>query len=87
MFMGSISKGKSVKGYLRDGLLEPKTLQTRHAQLVDEMTNRGYNHISPLLDVDISHLPDGKVDIDRNIEDLRNRCEECAKRIGQYETR
>ena len=87
MFIGSISRGKSVKGFLRDGLLDPKTLRTRHAQLVDEMIRRGYNHKSPLIDIDISHLPDGKIDIDRNIEDLRNRCEECAKRIKRYENR
>lgn len=87
MFVGSISRGKSVEGFLRDGLLEPKTLRTRHSQLVNEMTRRGYNHKSPLTDVDISHLPDGKIDIDRNIEDLRNRCEECANRIKQYESR
>jgi hypothetical protein len=87
MFMGSISKGKSVKGYLSDGLLEPKTLRIRHTQLVDEMIKRGYNHKSPLIDVDISHLADGKIDINRNIEDLRNRCKECAKRISQHESR
>ena len=87
MFVGSISKGKSVKGFLSDGLLEPKTLQTRHTQLANEMTNRGYNHKSPLLNVNISHLPDGKIDINRNIADLRNRCEECANRIKQHESR
>ena len=83
MFVGSIWRGKSVKGYLRDGLLEPKTLQDRHAELVNEMISRGYNHKSPLLKIDVSHLPDGKIDINRNIEDLRSRCDECAKRINQ----
>ena len=87
MFMGTIMKGTSVAGYLRDGLLEPRTLQKRHAELVDEMHKRGYNHKSPLLDVDISHLPYGKIDIARNIEDLRNRCEECARRIDEYKSR
>jgi hypothetical protein len=87
MFAGSIHKGKSVKGFLRDGLLEPKTLQTRHSQLVGEMISRGYNHKSPLLKVDVSHLPDGKIDINKNIEDLRNRCEECAERISAKENR
>jgi len=87
MFVGSISKGKSVNGFLRDGLLEPKTLQSRHAQLAVEMVERGYNHKSPLVDVDTSHLADGKIDINRNIQDLRHRCEECAKRIDQYESR
>jgi len=87
MFMGSISRGKSVEGFLKGGLLEPKTLQYRHKQLVDEMMARGYNHKSPLIDIDVSHLPYGKIDINRNIEDLRSRCKECASRIKQYESR
>jgi|TARA_R110000824_G_scaffold89863_2_gene219939 hypothetical protein len=84
MFVGTICRGKSVAGYLRDGLLEPKTLQNRHTQLVTEMIRRGYNHRSPLPNVDVSHLPDGEIDIERNIADLRNRCEECAGRINSY---
>jgi hypothetical protein len=87
MFMGSISRGKSVEGFLKGGLLEPKTLQDRHEQLVGEMIARGYNHQSPLIDVSIEHLSDGKIDIDRNIEDLRSRCKECAMRIEQHESR
>ena len=84
MFMGTIKRGISVEGYLRDGLLEPRSLHRRHDELVAEMRSRGYNHKSPLLDVDISHLRDGKINIERNIEDLKNRCVECAKRIKQH---
>ena len=84
MFMGSIMKGTSITGYLRDGLLEPKTLQKRHTELANEMISRGYNHKSPLLDIDITHLPDGKININRNIEDLRHRCEECRHRIDSH---
>jgi hypothetical protein len=87
MFVGTITKGISVNGYLRDGLLEPETLYSRHAQLVNEMIRRGYNHKSPLLHVDTSHLPKGKIDIDRNIVDLKRRCKECATRIERHETR
>ena len=87
MFVGTITKGISVNGYLRDGLLEPETLYSRHAQLVNEMTRRGYNHKSPLLHVDTSHLPKGKIDIDRNIVDLKRRCKECAMRIERHEAR
>ncbi len=83
MFMGTIKKGISVEGYLRDGLLEPRKLHQRHEELVVEMERRGYNHKSPLPDVDTSHLRDGKISIERNIEDLRNRCDECAKRIEE----
>ena len=87
MFMGSIKKGISVKGYLRDGLLDPPTLRSRHGALVMEMKARGYNHKSPLPDVDISHLPDGHINIEYNLEDLKGRCKECADRIEKYESR
>lgn len=87
MFMGTIKRGISVEGYLRDGLLEPRTLHKRHAELVAEMKRRGYNHKSPLPDVDTSHLRDGKISIERNIEDLRSRCADCAERISQHENR
>ena len=87
MFIGSIKRGTSVEGYLRDGFLEPKTLYKRHDELVEEMKRRGYNHRSPLPDIDMSHLRNGKISIKRNIEDLRGRCAECAKRIKDYESR
>ena len=87
MFVGSIRKGISVEGYLKDGLLEPRTLQRRHAELATEMKRRGYNHRSPLLHVDTSHLRDGKISVRRSIADLQNRCPECAKRIKKYESR
>ena len=87
MFVGSIKRGFSVEGFLRDGFLEPKTLKTRHDEVAQEMLRRGYNHKSPLPDVDISHLRNGKIDKVKNIEDLRSRCEECAKRIEQIESR
>ena len=85
MFVGSITKGFSVEGYLRDGFLEPHTLKERHDEIAAEMVRRGYNHKSPLPYVDVSHLRDGKIDPIRNIEDLRNRCKECAKRIEEIE--
>ena len=87
MFMGAINKGISVEGYLRDGLLEPRTLHKRHGELATEMERRGYNHRSPLQDVDLSHLRDGKISIERSIADLQERCPECAKRIGEQITR
>ena len=87
MFVGSIGKGISMEGYLKDGLLEPRTLHARHAELVAEMEKRGYNHRSPLPNVDTSHLRDGKISAARSIADLRQRCSECAKRIAKYENR
>ena len=85
MFVGAIKKGISVEGYLKGGLLEPKTLYSRHAELVTEMHMRGYNHRSPLLAVDTSHLSCGKINTVHNIADLRKRCQQCAKRIDRHE--
>ena len=87
MFVGSIKKGFSVEGYLRDGFFEPRTLQKRHNEIAREMVKRGYNHQSPLADIDTSHLRDGKINITRNIADLRNRCKGCAIRITEIESR
>jgi len=86
MFMGSIKRGFSVEGYLRDGFLEPRTLRSRHDEIAAEMTRRGYNHKSPLQHVDTSHLRDGKINIPNNIEDLRRRCKDCAARIEKVES-
>ena len=87
MFVGSINRGFSVEGYLRDGFLDPRTLHARHDEIAVEMVRRGYNHKSPLIAAVTSHLRDGKIDIRRNIEDLRHRCTECAERIEEIESR
>ena len=87
MFVGSIKKGFSVEGYLRGGFLEPRTLHPRHTELAREMKRLGYNHQSPLPEIDTSHLRGGNINIKGNIEDLRSRCVECSQRISRYETR
>ena len=87
MFVGSINKGVSVEGYLRDGFLEPRTLRSRHDEVASEMIRRGYNHMSPLPEADIAHLRDGKININNNIKDLRNRCKDCAARINKIGSR
>ena len=48
MFIGTINSNKSVKGYSQKGLLELHNLYARHADLVEEMKHRGYNHYSEL---------------------------------------
>lgn len=46
MFIATMRRGKSVKGYLQKGLLEVHNLYARHEELVEEMNRRGYNHNS-----------------------------------------
>lgn len=64
-------------------LIEPASMQQRHDELAKEMLSRGYNHKSPYVQPDISHLPENeqnaKVDMAYNIVDLTSRCFDCKK--------
>lgn len=84
MLIGSIKKERSIQGFIDLNLIDLKTIYSRHEELVDEMIYRGYNHKSPL---EIIKLPDIQcyVDIEKNIQELKNRCEECKKRIEDYD--
>lgn len=66
-------------------LIEPNSMETRHDDLAQEMIDRGYNHKSPYTLPSLSHLPYyeqfAKVNIEYNLNDLSNRCQECAIRI------
>lgn len=42
MFEGCIRLGKSIKGYLEKGFVDPKRIKSRHNELAQEMLNRGY---------------------------------------------
>lgn len=82
MFAGSLIKGISMDGYIENGLLDLPLLIQRHDELVAEMEHRGYNHKSPMQDVE--HLlfdHDKKPCRDWNVKDLHDRCPDCAKLI------
>jgi hypothetical protein len=76
MFVGTILKGTQLTGYLDNRLLETHNLRARHDELADEMTRRGMNHKSPLLDFEIE--PKGLVCRDKSLKDLLSRCERCG---------
>jgi hypothetical protein len=80
MFLGSIHKGNSLKGYIDGGLLETHNIQRRHNQLAKEMIKRGYKHKSALL-CRLGKI--GSIDRKGNIEELRRRCPDCRERIGK----
>lgn len=87
MFVGTINKGISVDGYLRDNLLEPLSLVSRHKELVAEMEARGYNHRSELPVVLLAGLTPAQcgVQIDReaSLKELIRRCPECRARYEE----
>ena len=66
-------------------LIEPESMKTYHDKLAEEMLRRGYNHQSPYEMPVLSYLPDderyAKVDLEYNLKDLMNRCENCKTRI------
>jgi len=80
MFIGTINRGKSVKGYLEKGLLEVRDLYNRHEDLVEEMKRRKYNHYSEVNKKWKFVEKVGFIDKEKNLIELINRCSKCGKR-------
>lgn len=82
-----IKKHKITKRIAPIVQIEPENMQKRHDELVLEMLKRGYKHNSPYEQPDLSHLIGkeryAQIDINISINDLINRCAECAKKINK----
>jgi len=75
-------KGQKIHG--RRGQIEPLQMKNRHDELVTEMVSRGYNHLSPFTQPDLSkynNIHEFVVDREESINDLLQRCPDCAERI------
>jgi hypothetical protein len=82
-FIGCIKKGTSLKGYIEKGLVEVQHIKSRHDELVNEMESRGYNHKTPIEEIELWVA--GCVDSEQNINELKTRCKYCRERIeGSY---
>ena len=79
MFAGTLMKGKSIKGYIDKGLVNPFEITLRHDLLAEEMISRGYNHQSDLefSSWGLELIP---IDTEANRKELARRCTECKKR-------
>ena len=75
MFVGSLKKKRSIEGHINKGQIEIHNIKKRHDNLVKEMINRGYKHNSPLKFY--SKNKKGKVNVKKNLEELKKRCKEC----------
>lgn len=86
MLAGTLARRHSIDGYIDNGLLEPASMQDRHARLVEEMDRRGFNHRSPLPEAELSYLPqtarEARVDVDSVRRELARRCERCREGLG-----
>jgi hypothetical protein len=83
MFIGTISRGKSVKGYLEKGLLEVHNLYARHEELAEEMKRRGYHHHSDVEEKWKSAEKLGAIDRKKSLEELVKRCPRCKHRCSE----
>lgn len=77
---GIVARGTRLDGYITNGLIDTGRIVIRHKQLVAEMISRGYNHNSPLDHLD--GAAQGRVDEEKNINELHQRCAACRERIA-----
>jgi Pyrimidine dimer DNA glycosylase len=87
MFLSAINNRRKIDGYIRNNLLEPKSLSDRHLLIALEMIRRGYKHTSPFTDVDLTYLTqeqrEYKIDTAISTITLIRRCWRCE--IGYAE--
>ena len=76
MMLGSLKKGKSLKGHIEKGQVEVHNIRKRHGQLVKEMLARGFRHSSPL-PKDVRLFRAGRLKIIENEKELARRCKDC----------
>ena len=67
-----------VKGHAKKGNLDTSLISKRHDELAREMLRRGMNHDSELQSFEDPEI--GEIDVDVNLADLLDRCEDCASR-------
>ena len=79
MLVGSLNRDKNIAGFLRDGLVELRSIRRRHAELVAEMQRRGFVHKSPL--PTFGRRRAGQVDVAANLKELARRCVACRMLI------
>ena len=79
MLVGTLNRGKRIDGFLEQGLVELRSIRRRHAELVAEMTRRGFVHKSPLPDFRPRRA--GNVDPVANLKELARRCADCRATI------
>lgn len=73
--IGSLNRGKSIKGHIEKGQVEVHSIKKRHEQLVKEMLRRGFKHNSLL--PRFKEFKAGKINIYLNEKELARRCKNC----------
>jgi len=82
MLVGCLRKKKNIRGYVEKGLVEIRSLRTRHDGLVREMRRRHMNHASSLprtIPRPEKGVGFGRVDRRASLKELRRRCPSCRQ--------
>lgn len=87
MFIGTINRGNSVKGYLEKGLLEVHSLYNRHDELAKEMKRRNYRHNSEISKKWKQARMLGSIDREENLKQLISRCSRCKEGYERISTK
>lgn len=83
MFIGTVKKGKSLKGYVDNNLLAWSAIYGRHEQLKNEMLLRGYKHnsnitLTEIVNIKVPVYVDlAVVDTEESLKELLSRCDKC----------
>lgn len=78
MVAGSLSKGRSIDGFIRAGLVETHSLKSRHDAIVAELNRRGHNgHKTPLSYKGTKRR--GRINRSESLRELMRRCPDCRK--------
>jgi len=80
--VGSLRKRTKLDGFVRNNLIEIRSIKRRHDELVQEMDKRGYKHHSELKDYCTDHLAPAvveyRINVESSLQDLLNRCHRCG---------
>jgi len=87
MFVGTLLRGTSIKGYIKNNLVEPISFWKRHDELVTEMLLRNMKHQSILPTVDVMIYMHIRIDSLASKNELMHRCPRCRERIEAHERR
>jgi Pyrimidine dimer DNA glycosylase len=78
MLVACLKREFSIQGYVDQGLVNTRSIYSRHDALVAEMTLRGYKHQSPLHV--LRKCPKvGKISRAENLKELARRCPGCRQ--------
>ena len=91
MFVGHMKAKRKITGFLKNNCLEPKILKEQHDIIKNELIRRNYKHRTPMtcedVNIALKYLTycelEHKIDKDRSLSTLINRCEECRKRYNE----